>query len=125
MITKPTGALSRMPTVNKQPLSVQQRQAPRSMGQGDNYHPAIHNQQVRQQMQMRGNVNPMPPALQNPGRYAGFESNYFPQARMNMPMNMNQGINPMMGAQPNMGMAQGNPGNYFPQAQMNNPFIRR
>lgn len=125
MITKPTGALTRMPNVQKPLMQMKPKANPRSMGQGENYHPAIHNQQAAQQMQMRGNVNPMPNAFQNPGRYAGFEGNYFPQARMNMPMNMNQGINPMQGAMPNMGGYQGNPGNYFPQAQMNNPFLRR
>lgn len=124
MITKPSGALATMPNVNKMPLPVDPSKMarPKSMGQGDNYFPDIHNQGVAQQMLMRGNVNAMPPSLLNQGRYGGFQDNYFPEARMNMPQNMNQGMNPIQGAQGNMGYAQGNMDNYFPEARMNSPY---
>lgn len=119
----------KLPLSMKENYSWQKPQMPKvspmMMGQGDNYFPGIHNQQFAQQAQMRGDLGGQPPALQNPGRYAGFESNYFPQSRMNMPQNLNAGTGQPQGALPNMGMAQGYPGNYFPQAQMNNPFIRR
>lgn len=97
------------------------KSAPRSLGQNEMSGNWVHDQRANQMMmdrQMGGGAG-MPSTMENRGAYGGFESNYFPEARMNMPLA--PGGQSIQGAQPNMGMAQGNADNYFPEARMNMP----
>ena len=93
---------------------------PKSMGQGgDNYFPDIYDSAVKAALMNSGVMGGMPPTMQNKGAYGGFESNYFPEARPNMPIA--PGAQGIQGALPNMGKAQGNPDNYFREARPNIP----
>lgn len=102
-----------------------QLQAPRSLGQGDNAAPWIHDQGARAAMMaqeaMRGGAG-MPSTMMNKGNYGGFEDNYFREARPNMPLAPSTPAIPAVGG--NMGAFQGNPDNYFRESQMNSPFGR-
>lgn len=98
---------------------------PRSLGQGENAAPWMHDQNARAMMMARealGGGAGMPSTMMNKGAYGGFEDNYFPEARRNMPLAPRAPAIPAVGG--NMGMAQGNPDNYFPESRMNSPFGR-
>lgn len=63
------------------------KSAPRSLGQNEMSGNWVHDQRANQMMmdrQMGGGAG-MPSTMENRGAYGGFESNYFPEARMNMP----------------------------------------
>lgn len=115
------GAPGAMPMTPK-PAPIQQAplMPPKSMGQGgDNYFPDIYDSAVKAALMNSGVMGGMPPTMQNKGAYGGFESNYFPEARPNMPIA--PGAQGIQGALPNMGKAQGNPDNYFREARPNIP----
>lgn len=102
-----------------------QLQALRSLGQGENAAPWIHDQNAKAMMMAReamGGGAGMPGTMMNKGSYGGFEDNYFPEARKNMPLAPRAPAIPAVSG--NMGMAQGNPDNYFKESQMNSPFGR-
>lgn len=98
-------------------------QPPMSLGQNDMSGNWVHDQRANQMMMDRnsGGGAGYPSTMENRGAYGGFESNYFPEARGNMPL-APQGMNPIQGAGPNMGMAQGNFDNYFQEARANSPY---
>ena len=77
-LTKPIGTI---------PLDKPQIQmAPKSMGQGDNAFPQIHDQGIRQALAQRGaGAPPMGAPANTSGNYGGFEDNYFREARGNSP----------------------------------------
>jgi hypothetical protein len=100
-------------------------QRPMSLGQGENSAPWMHDQNARAMMMAReamGGGAGMPGTMMNKGAYGGFEDNYFPESRKNMPLAPRAPAIPAVGG--NMGMAQGNPDNYFPESRMNSPFGR-
>lgn len=108
-------------------MSTQGGQPPMSLGQNDMNGNWVHDQRANQMMMDRnsGGGAGMPSSFENTGKYGGFEGNYFPEARMNMPRDMNAGMSPIQGAGGNMGMAQGNADNYFPEARMNDPRMQQ